>query len=299
MTITSTQFLLLLEPGLRNIWHESWPPRPLEFPDIFNVGNFTKATETDAKMAGFGPLVEQGEGEQLTYLDPIQPVTKTYNYTVKSGAYRITERVRINELYGQVSKWEKDLMSAVQYDQEDTAFGLLYNGFGTTNTGFDGLALFSTAHTRMDGGANQGNRPSAEGALALATLHDAVIQFRKWVNDRGRPFISIPRTLVIPPDLMFVARELLGSEKKPGTADNDINAIRDMNLSYKVVDYLTSTTAWFLLGDNHDLNYLWKFRPQSGNETDFETEDIKRKVRQAKGIGFGEWRGTYASQGTG
>jgi hypothetical protein len=92
---------------------------------------------------------------------------------------------------------------------------------------------------------------------------------------------------------------LLGSEKKPGTADNDINAIRDMNLSYKVVDYLTSTTAWFLLGDNHDLNYLWKFRPQSGNETDFETEDIKRKVRQAKGIGFGEWRGTYASQGTG
>jgi hypothetical protein len=297
MTITSTQFLLLLEPGLRNIWHESWPPRELQFTDIFNIGQMTKATETDAKLAGFGPLVLQDEGQQLTYLDPIQPVTKTYNYQVKSGAYRVTERMRINELYGQVEKFERDLMSAVKDDQEVAAFGLLNNAFGTTNTGFDGLQLCSTNHTRMDGGTDQANRPSTDSALALSSLHDAVIQFRKWVNDRGRPFIATARKLVIPPDLMMVARELLGSPGKPGTADNDINALRDFGLDFRVVDYLTSTTAWFLLGDTHDLNYLWKFNPQSGSEVDFETEDIKRKVRQAYATGFGEWRGIYGTTG--
>jgi hypothetical protein len=297
MTITSTQFLLLLEPGLRNIWHESWPPREIQFTECLNVGQMTKATETDAKMAGFGPLVLQDEGQQLTYLDPIQPVTKQYNYTVKSGAYRVTERMRINELYGQVEKFERDLMSSVKDDQEVAGFGLLNNAFATTNTGFDGLQLCSTAHTRMDGGANQANRPSTDAALALSSLHDAVIQFRKWVNDRGRPFISTPRKLVIPPDLMMIARELLGSSGKPGTADNDINALRDFGLDFKVVDYLTSTTAWFLLGDTHDLNFLWKFNPQSGSEVDFETEDIKRKVRQAYATGFGEWRGVYGTSG--
>jgi hypothetical protein len=101
--------------------------------------------------------------------------------------------------------------------------------------------------------------------------------------------------LVVPPDLMFVARELLGSEMKPGTANNDINALRDFGLTFKVVDYLTSTTAWFLLGDNHDLNFLWRFQPESGSEVDFDTDDIKRKVRQGYAVGFGEWRGTYGT----
>lgn len=297
MTLTSTQFLLLLEPGLRNIWHESWPPRPLQYADILNVGTMAKATETDAKMGGFGPLTEQREGEGLSYLDPLQPITKEYTYKVKAGAYRITERLRINELYGQVEKFERDLMSSVQDDQETAGFGLLNNAFGTTNTGFDSLQLCTTAHTRLDGGTNQANRPSTDAALSLSSLHDAVIQFRKWRNDRGRPFVATPRLLVVPPDLMMVARELLGSTGKPGTADNDINALRDFGLDFKVCDYLTSTTAWFLIGDNHDLNFLWKFRPQSGMEPDFDTEDIKRKVRQAYATGFGEWRGVYGTSG--
>jgi len=297
MTVTSTQFLLLLEPGLRNIWHESWPPRELQFTSVLNVGTMSKAKETDAKLAGFGPLVAQDEGEVLTYLDPLQPVTVEYNYDVKSGAYRVTERMRINELYGQVERFERDLQSAVIDDQEVSGFGLLNNAFGTTNTGFDGLQLCTTAHTRLDGGTNQSNRPSTDTALTLSALHDAVIAYRKWLNDRGRPFISTAKKLVVPPDLMMVARELLGSSLKPDSADNTINAIRDFGLDFMVSDYLTSTTAWFLLGDNHDLNFLWQFQPQSGSEIDFETEDIKRKVRQAYATGFGEWRGVYGTSG--
>ena len=297
MTVTSTQFLLLMEPGIRNVWHESWPPRELQFTSCLNVGTMSKAKETDAKLAGFGPLVTQDEGEVLTYLDPLQPVTVEYNYNVKSGAYRVTERMRINELYGQVERFERDLQSAVIDDQEVAGFGLFNNAFGTTNTGFDGLQLCTTGHTRLDGGTDQANNPSTDTALTLSALHDAVIQFRKWVNDRGRPFIATPKKLLIPPDLMMVARELLGGPLKPNSADNTVNALTDFGLDFMVSDYLTSTTAWFLIGDNHDLNFLWKFQPQSGSEIDFETEDIKRKVRQAYAVGFGEWRGIYGTDG--
>jgi phage major head subunit gpT-like protein len=298
MTITSTQFLLLLEPGLRNIWHESWPPRELQYTDILNIQSMQKATETDAKLAGFGPLTQQDEGEQIIYQDPTAAQTKEYTYIVKASGYKVTDRMRRDELYGQVERWERDLMSAVRDDQEVAGFGLLNNGFTTTNTGFDGLGLFSTAHTRLDGGTNQLNRPSTDIALSLSALHDAVIQYRNWRNDRGRPFQSSPKLLVVPPDQMMVADELLNSAQKPGTADNDINAITRFGLQYKVVDYLTSTTAWFLLGDNHDLNFLWRFQPESGSEIDFDTDIIKRKVRQGYATGFGEWRGTYGTTGT-
>lgn len=298
MTITSTQFLLLLEPGLRNIWHESWPPRELQYTDILNIQSMQKAVETDAKLAGFGPLTQQDEGEQIIYQDPTAAVEKHYEYIVKASGYKVTDRMRRDELYGQVERWERDLMSAVRDDQEVAGFGLLNNGFTTTNTGFDGLGLFSTGHTRLDGGTNQLNRPSVDVALSLSALHDAVIQYRKWRNDRGRPFQSSPKLLVVPADLMMVADELLSSAQKPGTANNDINAITRFGLQYKVVDYLTSTTAWFLLGDNHDLNFLWRFQPESGSEIDFDTDIIKRKVRQGYATGFGEWRGTYGTTGT-
>lgn len=298
MTITSTQFLLLLEPGLRNIWHESWPPRELQYTDILNIQSMQKAVETDAKLAGFGPLTQQDEGEQIIYQDPTAAVSVDYEYIVKASGYKVTDRMRRDELYGQVERWERDLMSAVRDDQEVAGFGLLNNGFTTTNVGFDGLGLFSTGHTRLDGGTNQLNRPSADIALSLSALHDAIIQYRKWRNDRGRPFQSSPKLLVIPADLMMVADELLNSAQKPGTANNDINAVTRFGLQYKVVDYLTSTTAWFLLGDNHDLNFLWRFQPESGSEIDFDTDIIKRKVRQGYATGFGEWRGTYGTTGT-
>jgi len=298
MTITATQFLLLLEPGLRNIWHESWPPRELQFVDVFNIGDMAKATETDAKMGGFGALNEQAEGESIIFQDPLTPITREYTYRVFASGYRITDRMVRDELYGQAERFERDLMSAVRDNQEIQAWDLLNNGFATTNnTGFDGLSLFSTAHTRLDGGANQANRPATDAALSLSVLHDAIIQFRNWVNERGRPFQANPKLLIVAPEDMMVADELLNSNLKPGTANNDLNAVTRFGLSFKVVDYLTSTTAWFLIGDNHDMNYLWRFRPESGSEVDFDTDIIKRKVRQGYATGFGEWRGTYGTTG--
>ncbi len=59
-------------------------------------------------------------------------------------------------------------------------------------------------------------------------------------------------------NLRLKARELIGSEGKPGTADNDLNAIRDQyNLTSFVYHRLTSTTSWMLLAPN-DPNYDYK-----------------------------------------
>ena len=179
--ITMTQYLLYAEPGLRNIWHESWPPRPQQHPDVFNIQSMSKMTETDAKQAGFGPMTQQDEGEQIIYQDPTTTLHKDYTYIVKATGYKVTDKFVRDELYAQNERFERDLMSTVSDDQEVAAFGLLNNAFTTTNTGFDGLQLCTTAHTRLDGGTNQANRPSTDVALSLSALHDAVIQFRKYL----------------------------------------------------------------------------------------------------------------------
>ena len=294
--MTIAEFRTLSEPGLSNIWHSSWPLVETEFNKIFNVRDQEKLVITDAKMAGFGGLETISEGGPVTYKSAITPVTRSYNVTKRGLGYKITEKFRDFELYGQVALFERDLMEVSADDIDNFAFAVLNNATGTgISAGFDGLALASTAHTRLDGGATQSNYANA--ALSVATLQAARTQFNKYVNDRGRPIRIRPVMLVIPPDLENTADEILDSQLKPDTANNTINVITRYGLGKHVSRYLTSTTFWGLLGDSHDLNFFWWKRPQSASEVDFDTDTIKRKVVQAYGRGHGEWRGFYLGDG--
>ena len=297
MAVTANEFALFLEPKLSNIWHDAFPAEESKFSRVMNVRDMKKSTVTDAKLAGFGSLQNQSDGGEFTYDDPIAPVTKAYTWATRALGYKITERIWKDDQYDEVQRFERDLLDSAKDDSETSAAALFNNAFGTTNTGFDGLQLISTAHTRMDGGSNGTNRPATDEALSLSALHSSVIRIKKLVNDRGRPRVHNPKTLVIPSDLIIVAAELLESERKPGTANNDSNVLRKYGLIDMEWEHLTSTTAWYVVCDKHDLNFLWHMKPTSGMETEFETESINRKVRQQYVVGFGEWRGVDGSDG--
>ncbi len=299
MAATAAEFADFLEPKYSNIWHDAFPSYESKYARVMNIRDMAKNTISDMKLAGFGPLQGQADGDEVQFDDPVAPVNKSYVYSVRALAYRVHERLWRNDLYSEVDKFEGDLMDAARDDVESAAWSVLSNAFATTNTGFDGLALISTAHTRLDGGSTQANAPSTDEALSLSGLHSALITMRKWKNDRGRPRQHNPKRLIIPPDLMITAYEILDSALKPGSANNDKNVIVNrFGLEDPVIsEYLTSTTAWFLQADKHDINFLWRFKPESGMRTDWKTESIERKVRQGYTYGFGEWRGIYGTDG--
>jgi len=303
MTMTRAQFSALLEPKLSNIWNEAFPQRPLEWKGYMNVRTANKAVVTDLKMSDFGSLNLKGEGSDIIYLDATGTQTKTYTPVRFGGGYKITQEMVDHELYGQVDQFEGRLMKSAIDGQETIAVNVMNGAFGTTNldgysaTGFDGLQLCSTAHTRLDGGTNQSNRPGTDLDLGVTGLQNAMIAFHNWKDDRGRPAMYRPSKLVISPEDVFTARELLGSEYKPGTANNDINALRDFNLSTLVSHYKTDTDAWFIFGDRHDVNFLWDQQPRTAMEDDFDAEVIKRKLVQGFATGHGEWRGVYGTSG--
>ncbi len=294
MAMTAGQFLVLLETGLSNIWFDPFPIAPSEIEAILNVRDMQKVTETDAKMTGFGDLQTQDEGQSIIFDQAIAPVTRNYDFTIRALGYKITEKLFDWELYGQVMKFEQGLRESAENDTQTFGFGILNNATNTTvSTGFDGLALASTAHTRLDGGATQANRPTSFGALSVSTLQTGLTQFKKWNNDRGRPIMSNPVILLLPPDLEFSANEILDSQLRADTANNTTNVINRLGIEVRVSRYLASTTYWALIGDKHDMNLLWAKRPETGSETDFDTDTIKRKVRQGYARGHGEWIGYY------
>lgn len=302
MTITRAQAMLLLEPKLSNIWNEAWPSQPTEWTSYLNTRTTKKATLTDFKMTDFGVFRVKGEGENISYDDPIFGGTVSYTPVRSALGYKVTQEMIDHELYGQVDRLERALIKSARDYQETVAALFFNNGFGTTDsdgfeaTGFDGLQTFSVSHTRLDGGAVQRNRPSTDVDLGVTGITNCLIDFDKMKDDRGRPVAIRPERLYINPEDVFTAREILGSELKPGTANNEKNAIKG-ELTPTVLHYLTDSDAWFVRAAQHDANFVWDVQPRSGMEEDFDAEVIKRKMVQGFAVGHGEWRGWWGTSG--
>lgn len=304
MTISRAQALVLLEPKLSRIWFDAIQKRPVEWTRFVNIRSTRKATITDYNMTGFGPLQLKGEGQVISSDDPIFGNQKAYQPVRFAEKYAVTQEMIDHELYGQVSRLETALMD-VAYDNLEVNTALLFNNaFGTTDangfssTGFDALQLCSTAHTRLDLGTNQRNRPSTDVDLSVSGLQGAISDFHGWLSHRGRPVMIRPQLLVVNTTDFFTAKELLQSEYKPGTANNEINAIRGEGIAdYMISHYLTGTHDWFVLGDQHDLNFIWDVQTRGGMWEDDDSEVIYRKVVQGYIVGHGEWYGVWGSHG--
>jgi hypothetical protein len=295
--MTLGQFSRLADVGLSNIWHDAIPPVEEQFSRLVNIRDMEKVQIEDAKMAGFGPLQIRNEGASTVFDTAIAPISRFYNLTEYSLGYKLTQKLVTWELYGEVAKLERDLMRSSTDHIERFVIALFDNATATTvSTGFDGLALASTAHTRLDGGTTWANRPTSLTALSLAALHDAVIHFDTLTNDRGRPVNADARTLLIVPQLRLQAVELLQSSMRPDTANNSTNAISREGLTPMVSRYLSGTTYWSVIGDFHDINFFWGQRPVQTTDTEFASDTMARKVVQSYARGHGEARGYYQGQ---
>lgn len=310
MTVSRAQFLSLLEPKLRDIRSDQDFPRFESFYRQFfrEVATSTKATETIYNRAGIGDFALKAEGGLISYTDPIDGSELQFTHVRRSNGYKITQEMLDHDQYNEIVKLERDLQIAGDDDIEVAGHAVLNSGFVTTNdstigfvaAGFDGLALFSTAHTRLDGGTTQANRPSTDADLGVGSLGDAIIQFSLWRDHRGRRVRSQPNMLVVHPNDSLTARELLGSQLKPGTANNELNVFNGMSLTLVVDPYLTDTDSWYLLDTrSFDTRWFWDVQPRTAMEDDFDMEVVKRKRVQGFSSGHGEWFGAYGTSGAG
>src|SRR5574341_230377 len=298
MTVTRAQFISLLEPILRDIRSDDdFPRRPIIYQRFFDVLSSKKATETLFNWAGLGNFEVKAEAGPVSYSDPIAGSELKFTHVRRSLGYKISQEMMDHDQFNEIRKLERLLQIAGDDDLEIQGHLLLNNGFGTTDSGgfeasgFDGLALFSTAHTRLDGGTVQSNRAATDANLSWTSLADGVTQFARWRDHRGRPVRSTPRLLIVHPNDIMTARELLGSPDKPNTTDRAINALRQDGLEFVASEYLTDTNAWFLKGDGTNSVWFWDVQPRTAMDDDFDTEVVKRKRVHGFSLGHGEWIG--------
>ncbi len=297
MAANRASFADLLTPGFRQIFNDRFSEIPPVGQKIFHQLTSTKDTEKDSAVVGFGLAVQTAEGAPIDYEDMIQGYDTTYTHVKYSKGFKITKEMFDDDLYGIMNKKPAALGKAMARTAENEAAKVFINSFSTSYLGADAKPLCSTTHARADAGTAQSNAHTSGIALTETNLETAILAMRAQLDDKGQKISVYPDTLLVPPALRKTAHLIIDSPMRSGTADNDVNIYKS---ELKIIDwdYLTSTTAWWLIDSSeHQLNWFWRQRPEFKSDELFDTEYAVYKSTMRFSKGWSDWRGVYGSKG--
>ena len=290
----------LLLPGLRGV-EGKYEMIPSQYDKIFTKHDSKLALERTAEMRYLGLAQLKTEGGQTSF-DNNAGERYVYNQEHNEIAlgYAITRKAIDDNLY-KTQFHPSNLGLIESFQQTKEIYGANILNTATTynaNIGGDGVALCSTSHP-IDGGT-VANTPTVQVGLNEATLLNAMIAIRTNFKDQaGLKVFARGRKLIVPPQLEPVAIRLTKTELRPGTADNDVNAILStaggLPEGYMVNDFLTSAYAWFLLTNIDGLSYMERVKFETDMQVDFVTDNLLVKGYERYSFGYYNWRAIYGS----
>ena len=302
MAISRAQLLKELLPGLNALFGMEYARYGEEHKEIYESETSERSFEEETKLSGFSAAPVKNEGSAIAYDNAQEAWTTRYNHETIALGFSITEEAVEDNLYDSLSaRYTKSLARAMAYTKQVKAAAVLNNGFSSSYPGGDGVALFSAAHPLVSGGTNS-NTPSTQVDLNETSLEAAVIQIAAWTDERGLLIAAKPKKMVVPPSLMFVAKRLLDTELRVATADNDINALKQMGAipeGYTVNHFLTDPNAWFLTTDvPNGMKHFVRTPLQNSMDGDFDTGNVRYKARERYSFGWSDPLGMWGSSGS-
>ena len=302
MAISRAQLLKELLPGLNALFGLEYSTYQQEHKEIYETEKSERSFEEETKLSGFSAAPVKNEGSAIAYDNAQEAFTARYNHETIALGFSITEEAVEDNLYDSLSaRYTKALARAMAYTKQVKAASILNNAFSSGYVGGDGVSLISTAHPLVSGGTNS-NRPATAADLNETSLENAVIQIAAWTDERGLLIAAQPKKLVIPPALQFTATRLLETNLRVGTADNDINALKNngsIPQGYCINHFLTDTNAWFLMTDvPNGLKHFERAALANSMDGDFDTGNVRYKSRERYSFGWSDPLGIFGSPGS-
>ena len=301
MAISRAQLAKELEPGLNALFGMEYDRYENEHAEIFETESSDRAFEEEVLIVGFGNASVKEEGQGVQFDSASEGFTARYTHETVALAFSLTEEAVEDNLYDRLgARYTKALARSMAHTKQVKAANVLNNAFSSSFAGGDGKALIATDHPLAHGGT-LANRATTMADLNETSLENALISISTFVDDRNMILAMRGTKLIVPPQLQFVADRLLETPGRVGTADNDINAIRNMGLlpeGYAVNHFLTDTDAFFILTDCPvGFKHFERTPITTSMEGDFDTGNVRYKARERYSFGFSNPRCVFGSQG--
>jgi hypothetical protein len=300
MAISRSQLVKELEPGLNALFGLEYGRYDAEHTQIFETETSDRAFEEEVMLSGFGNARVKSEGGSIVYDNATETFTARYTHETIALGFAITEEAVEDNLYDRISaRYTKALARSMANTKQVKAANVLNNAFNSNFAGGDCVELCSTVHPLVAGVLS--NELATAADLNETSLEQALIDIAAFTDERGLLISTQGRKLIIPSELQFVADRLTQSQLRVATADNDINALRNMGMipeGYVVNHYLTDPDAFFIKTDIPNGFKLFQRSPiRTSMEGDFDTGNVRYKARERYSFGFSDPRCVFGSPG--
>lgn len=275
------------------LWRKVWDVRTEDSRNFVQIGD----------MSFFGLMAEKPEGTDVTFRDAMERYDQTTRFPTYGLGYQISlEMIEDNLHEVKIPRMTRGLIRSAKETQEWLHSDVFNDAFaGATYTAKDSVPICSTSHLDHNN-AVWANRPSTDVDLDQDSLQAALTTVTQWNDDTGAKRIQVGfNRLIIPPQLRFLAKQILRSEKVYSDANNAINPLRDENIEIIVDTRITDADSWFLMaspGDIEDGFISYQRRPLTlTDDGDFKTDNVQVKATMRCGRNVFEARSVYGSSG--
>jgi hypothetical protein len=296
--INTGSFSQDLRPGIRMWFGNAYKIYDTKYDKILDVKvPDDRAYEEDVMMDNLGLAQTKTQGAPVQYDSANQMFSTRYDHIQYSLGFQITEEMVEDGVALKTAQiFTESLKLGMLRSREIICANIYSNAFNSANLmdGGDGVSLGNTAHPTPAG--NFSNVPSSIASLSEASLEQMVIDVQNYKDNRGIIVAIKPDKLIIPIALQFTAHRILKSVLRSSSADNDINALRDMGMlpGGVIVDpYLTSTTNWYVKTDQPGLTMFNRKDITLSEDNDFDTNNMKVKGLMRLSAGWSDPRAGY------
>jgi len=298
--INSGSFAKALWPGVNAWYGRAYDAYPEEYTKLFDKQTSNKAFEEDVGVSSFGLAVQKSEGAPISYDSERQGFITRYQHAVYALGFIITREMMEDDQYDVIGKRKAEGLAFSMRQTKEVIGANVYNrAFNSAYTGGDGASLISASHANIKGGT-WSNQIATAADISEASLEQACIDIAGFTNDAGLLIAVRPEALVIPRQLIFEAKRILGTDGRVGTDNNDLNAIKTLGSIPSVITnhFLTDTDAWFIKTNvQNGMKYMERRADSFDMDNDWDTENAKFKATARYSFGWTDPRALYGSAG--
>lgn len=259
-TMISEQWPRFVLPIVRKEWEQQMTGVVSPVMPLFGVETSVSSVEYSQGIGSGGLVPEYNSatdpGNAQIQYDSFNPLYETtFTHKEYAKGLQIERKLWDDNRSGLIRRKASSLGLEYGQTRATHASSVFVNAFSSSYLGADGKALCATDHPTSPTDATSVSNKGTT-ALSYAAIKATLQAGKRMLNDRGLPMPVFYDTIVVPVELGETVAEILEAMGKPGTADNDANALSALRL---IIDpYLSDTNNWFMVDSRQSaLHLLW------------------------------------------
>lgn len=285
-------------PALEELFRFEMNQHPSRRAQLFKQVSTDQSIYQTSEIHDLPMFTEVPENTDYTFSRAKQGYDKTYTPAKFGAGFSISMEAVDDGKFDMIADLTRKLARSAQESQEIQAMDVFNGAFSTTNTA-DGEDLCDAAHPLPSGGTWR-NRLSTDSDLTETSLQTALSDFDEvFVGDTGIIYRKTPRILLVSNQNKKYAMELVGSDLKPDTNDNNLNSLKSDNLVVVSSPHLTDKDAWFVLSEPSEtgLRIVTRQGIRTQSDEKFENDSILYKASYREAIGASHGYGIIGTPG--